>query len=59
MGSGIGSVSREALAQSIAHTFAAVQPANLTIATRVVPLSAVESNWNNQPARPRIVFSIP
>ena len=45
MGSGIGSVSRQALLQSIQSVFEAVQPANLKIATRAVPLAEVESVW--------------
>ncbi len=58
MGSGIGSVSREALAQSIRSTFEAVAPANLTIATQTAPLSEVESVWANSTGKPRVVFTI-
>lgn len=58
MGSGIGSVSREDLAQSIRRTFEAVAPAHLTLATRTAPLSEVESIWNTAPGSPRLVFTI-
>jgi NADPH:quinone reductase-like Zn-dependent oxidoreductase len=58
MGSGIGSVSREALVQSIASTFAAVAPANLTIDTHVVPLANLETIWDKASGRPRVVFTI-
>jgi NADPH:quinone reductase-like Zn-dependent oxidoreductase len=59
MGSGIGSVSRAALAQSIASVFASVQPAGLTVDTAVVPLTQVEETWRTSTGKPRIVFSIP
>jgi len=58
MGSGVKSVPFPTLLESVRQTFAAVQPANLSIATRVVPLSEVESTWNNAPGRPRVVFTI-
>ncbi|SNS36429.1 NADPH:quinone reductase [Granulicella rosea] len=58
MGSGIGSVSREGLAQSIANVFAAVGPAGLEVATQVVPLSEVERVWDKATGRPRVVFTI-
>ena len=58
MGSGIGSVSRQGLAQSIGSIFKAVKPAGLKIATRVVPLSEVESVWDKAPGKPRVVFTI-
>jgi NADPH:quinone reductase-like Zn-dependent oxidoreductase len=59
MGSGIGSVSRAALVQSIRNVFEAVQPAGLKIATKVVPLSEVETTWEKAAGNPRVVFSIP
>jgi NADPH:quinone reductase-like Zn-dependent oxidoreductase len=58
MGSGIGSVSREALAQSIRSTFEAVAPAHLTIATQTAHLSEVETVWQTSTGRPRVVFTI-
>ena len=56
MGSGVGSVSRSALMQSIRSVFEAVQPAGLQIATRVVPLSDVEAVWDTATGKPRVVF---
>ena len=58
MGSGIGSVSREALAQSIRNIFEAVAPAHLTIATQTAPLSQVEAVWSTSTGKPRVVFTI-
>jgi NADPH:quinone reductase-like Zn-dependent oxidoreductase len=58
MGSGIGSVSRQALVQSIGSVFAAVQPAGLKVATQVVPLAEVESVWEKATGKPRVVFTI-
>ncbi len=58
MGSGIGSVSRKGLVESISRVFQAVGPAGLTVATRVVPLSQVESVWDKAAGQPRIVFTI-
>jgi NADPH:quinone reductase-like Zn-dependent oxidoreductase len=58
MGSGIGSVSRRTLAQSISNVFQAVQPAGLKIAARVIPLSEVEGVWEKATGKPRVVFTI-
>jgi hypothetical protein len=58
MGSGIGSVSRQALVQSIGSIFAAVEPAGLKVATQVVPLAEVESVWEKATGKPRVVFTI-
>ena len=58
MGSGIGSVSRAALVQSIQHIFESVQPAGLQIATRSVPLPQVETVWEQASGKPRVVFTI-
>lgn len=58
MGSGAGSVSRSALVQSIRNVFAAVQPAGLKVATRVVPLAEVEDVWEKATGKPRVVFTI-
>jgi hypothetical protein len=58
MGSGIGSVSRQILLQSIESVFDAVQPAGLKVATQVVPLSQVEAVWEKATGKPRVVFTI-
>jgi NADPH:quinone reductase-like Zn-dependent oxidoreductase len=58
MGSGVGSVSRKGLIQSIRSTFEAVGPAGLKIATQVVPLSNVEGVWEHATGKPRVVFTI-
>jgi NADPH:quinone reductase-like Zn-dependent oxidoreductase len=58
MGSGIGSLSREALAQSIRSVFEAVAPAHLTIATQTAPLSQVETVWPTATGKPRVVFTL-
>ena len=58
MGSGIGSVGRRALLQSISGIFEAVGPAGLTVATQVVPLSEVERVWESAGGKPRVVFTI-
>jgi NADPH:quinone reductase-like Zn-dependent oxidoreductase len=58
MGSGIGSVSRKGLVQSIARVFDAVEPAHLKIATQVVPLSEVEGVWEKATGKPRVVFTV-
>jgi NADPH:quinone reductase-like Zn-dependent oxidoreductase len=58
MGSGVGSVSRAALVQSISNVFAAVQPAGLKIATNIVPLSEIETVWDKATGKPRVVFTI-
>ncbi len=58
MGSGVGSVGRSALVQSIRSVFDAVQPAGLKVATRVVPLPEVEAVWEKATGKPRLVFTI-
>jgi NADPH:quinone reductase-like Zn-dependent oxidoreductase len=58
MGSGVGSVSRKALVQSIQSVFEVVQAANLKVATHVVPLAQVESVWDQATGKPRVVFTI-
>jgi len=58
MGSGIGSVSRLALVESIRKVFEAVQPAGLKVATRVVPLADVADVWEKAGGKPRVVFTI-
>lgn len=58
MGSGLGSVPLPGLLEAIGHVFEAAEPAELQIATRTVPLAAIEEAWD-APGRPRIVFTIP
>jgi NADPH:quinone reductase-like Zn-dependent oxidoreductase len=58
MGSGVGSVSRQSLVQSIRSIFEAVEPAGLKIATRAVPLAQVEEVWETATGKPRVVFTI-
>jgi NADPH:quinone reductase-like Zn-dependent oxidoreductase len=58
LGSGVGSVSRKGLVQSIRSVFEAVEPAGLKITTQVVPLSDVEGVWNKSTGKPRVVFTI-
>jgi NADPH:quinone reductase-like Zn-dependent oxidoreductase len=57
MGSGAKSVPLPALLNAVKSTFDAVGPAKLRIATKAVPLSEVESNWN-APGKPRVVFTL-
>jgi NADPH:quinone reductase-like Zn-dependent oxidoreductase len=57
LGSGYKSVPLPNLLNAVKSTFDAVGPANLQIATRTVPLSEVESNWN-APGKPRVVFTL-
>jgi NADPH:quinone reductase-like Zn-dependent oxidoreductase len=58
MGSGIGSVSRKALVQSISQIFDAVNLANLKIAVQVEPLANVESVWEKSTGKPRVIFTM-
>jgi NADPH:quinone reductase-like Zn-dependent oxidoreductase len=57
MGSGVKSVPFPKLLEAVGNVFKAMAPAKLTIATRVVPLSGVEHEWNS-PGTPRLVFAI-
>ena len=57
MGSGYKSVPLPALLNAVKSTFDVVGPANLRIATKTVPLSEVERNWN-APGKPRVVFTL-
>ncbi|SNT11532.1 NADPH:quinone reductase [Granulicella rosea] len=54
MGSGLKSVPLEKLLSAIANVFAIRRSGNLQIATRTVPLSAVEEAWD-APGKPRLV----
>jgi NADPH:quinone reductase-like Zn-dependent oxidoreductase len=58
MGSGVGSVSRRTLVESISSIFKAVEPANLKVATKVVPLAEVTEVWEKATGKPRVVFTI-
>jgi NADPH:quinone reductase-like Zn-dependent oxidoreductase len=58
LGSGVGSVSRKGLVESIAHVFDAVVPAKLKIATQIEPLANVESVWRTASGKPRVVFTV-
>jgi len=57
MGSGIRSVPLPKLLDGIRNVFDAAEPAKLQIATKAVPLAAIEETWNT-PAKARIVFVI-
>jgi NADPH:quinone reductase-like Zn-dependent oxidoreductase len=57
MGSGIKSVPFPKLLDSIRNVFDAVVPAKLQIATKTVPLSAINETWD-APGKPRIVVQI-
>ena len=57
MGSGLGSVPMDRLLSVIGNLLAATVPAGLRIATRSVPLSAVEQSWADT-AGPRTVFTM-
>ena len=58
MGSGVKSVPFLNLLDAIRNVFEAAVPAKLQIATKTVPLSAIEETWD-APGKPRIVFTIP
>ena len=57
MGSGVKSVPMPQLLGAIKHVFEAVAPANLQIATRTMPLSAIEEAWA-APGKPRVVIAL-
>jgi NADPH:quinone reductase-like Zn-dependent oxidoreductase len=56
MGSGIKSVPLPDLLAAVGHVFAAAVPANLQIATRVLPLSDVQTAWDGDGGKARVVF---
>jgi NADPH:quinone reductase-like Zn-dependent oxidoreductase len=58
MGSGVKSVRMTVLLDAIRNVFEAAGPASLKIATKTVPLSEVESTWENAPGKPRVVFTM-
>jgi NADPH:quinone reductase-like Zn-dependent oxidoreductase len=57
MGTGVKSVPFPKLLDCIRSALAAVAPARLQIATRIVPLSAIAETWHS-PGKPRLVFMI-
>jgi NADPH:quinone reductase-like Zn-dependent oxidoreductase len=59
MGSGVKSVRFPILLQAIKHVFELAQPADLEIATKVVPLAQVADVWEKDTGKPRVVFTIP
>ncbi|MFT4111225.1 zinc-binding alcohol dehydrogenase family protein [Silvibacterium sp.] len=58
MGSGIKSVPFSKLLEAVKHTFALAAAGKLQIATKTMPLSAIEEAWQ-APISPRIVITIP
>jgi NADPH:quinone reductase-like Zn-dependent oxidoreductase len=58
MGSGLKSVPMSALKDAIKNVFDAVAKANLKIAIKAVPLSEIESTWDDVPGKPRVVFTM-
>jgi len=57
LGSGLGSVSNEALVRSIGELMKAIVPGKLTIRTEPVPLTQVGSAWNGT-TTDRVVFTM-
>ncbi len=57
MGSGLKSVPLSGLLDAIRNTFRIAVPANLQIATRTLPLSRIETAWNDALGKPRLVFT--
>jgi NADPH:quinone reductase-like Zn-dependent oxidoreductase len=58
MGSGLKSVPMSALKDAIRNVFEAVATANLKIAIKTVPLSEIESTWDDAPGKPRVVYTM-
>ncbi|MDE1178803.1 MAG: zinc-binding alcohol dehydrogenase family protein [Edaphobacter sp.] len=58
MGSGVKSVPFAKLLEAIESVFAAVVPAKLEVATRVMPLAEIAEAWD-APGKPRVVVKIP
>ncbi|HTC55159.1 MAG TPA: zinc-binding alcohol dehydrogenase family protein [Candidatus Sulfotelmatobacter sp.] len=58
MGSGIGSVPVERLLKSIDELMQATLPGGFKIATKAIPLSAVEQTWATAENMPRTVFKV-
>jgi NADPH:quinone reductase-like Zn-dependent oxidoreductase len=58
MGSGFKSVPMSSLKDAIRNVFEAVATANLKIAIKTVPLSEIESTWDDAPGKPRVVYTM-
>jgi NADPH:quinone reductase-like Zn-dependent oxidoreductase len=58
MGSGLKSVPMSSLKDAIRNVFEAVATANLKIAIKTVPLSEIESTWDDAPGKPRVVYTM-
>ena len=57
VGSGLGSLSHEALVRSVAGVLAAVRPAGLQVEAEAIPLAQVEAAWEATRSGARIVFT--
>ena len=57
MGSGAKSIPFPRLRDAVRNIFDVAVPAKLQIATKTVPLSAIEETWHS-PGKPRIVFAV-
>jgi len=58
MGSGIGSIPVDRLVKSIDDLMQATVPGRFEIATKTIPLSAVEGTWSTAGNMPRTVFKV-
>jgi NADPH:quinone reductase-like Zn-dependent oxidoreductase len=58
MGSGIGSIPVDRLMKSIDELMQATVPGRFQIATKTIPLSAVEEAWSTEGNMPRVVFNV-
>ncbi|MGA3187555.1 MAG: zinc-binding alcohol dehydrogenase family protein [Bryobacteraceae bacterium] len=58
MGSGIGSIQVDRLVKSIDDLMQATVPGRFEIATRTIPLTAVEEAWSKAGNMPRTVFKV-
>jgi NADPH:quinone reductase-like Zn-dependent oxidoreductase len=58
-GSGIGSIPPDRLMKAVDELLQATVSGGFTIATRAIPLSAVEEVWKVKEGSPRVVFTVP
>jgi hypothetical protein len=58
-GSGIGSIPLDRLMKAVDELLQAAVSGGFTIATRAIPLSAVEEVWKAKARLPRVVFRVP
>lgn len=58
LGSGLGSVSNQALIALIGDLLNAARPANLSVEAEAVPLAEVESAWHRDTGDRRLVFTV-